>query len=118
MSIRTNEVNFYRKNGYLVKENLIPIKEVKKINNIVKKIISKEKKKKIQIKNQGGIQSYNNYHFVYNSNSSKNKQILRLNNPQNRHQIFFEISRSKKIISIVKKANWRNSKIPSREIKF
>ena len=103
MSIRTNEVNFYRKNGYLVKENLIPIKEVKKINNIVKKIIFKEKKKKIKIINQGGIQSYDNYHFVYNSNSSKNKQILRLNNPQNRHQIFFEISRSKKIISIVKK---------------
>ena len=103
MSIRTNEVNFYRKNGYLVKENLIPIKEVKKINNIVKKIIFREKKKKIKIKNQGGIQSYDNYHFVYNSNSSKNKQILRLNNPQNRHQIFFEISRNKKIISIVKK---------------
>jgi ectoine hydroxylase-related dioxygenase (phytanoyl-CoA dioxygenase family) len=103
MSIRTNEVNFYRKNGYLVKESLIPIKEVKKINNIVKNIIFREKKKKIKIKNQGGIQSYDNYHFVYNSNSSKNKQILRLNNPQNRHQIFFEISRSKKIISIVKK---------------
>ncbi len=103
MRIRTNEVNFYRKNGYLVKENLISIKEVKKINNIVKKIIFKEKKKKIKIKNQGGIQSYDNYHFVYNSNSSKNKQILRLNNPQNRHQIFFEISRNKRIISIVKK---------------
>ena len=103
MSIRTNEVNFYKKNGYLVKENLIPIKEIRRINNIVKKIIFKEKKKKIKIKNQGGIQSYDNYHFVYNSNSSKNKQILRLNNPQNRHQIFFEISRNRKIISIVKK---------------
>jgi len=103
MSIRSNEVNFYRKNGYLIKDNLIPIKEVKKINNIVKKIIFREKKKKIKIKNQGGIQSYDNYHFVYNSNSSKNKQILRLNNPQNRHQIFFKISRNKKIISIVKK---------------
>ena len=103
MSIRSNEVNFYRKNGYLVKENLIPVKKIKKINNIVKKIIFREKKKKIKIKNQGGIQSYDNYHFVYNSNSSKNKQILRLNNPQNRHQIFFEISRNKKIISIVKK---------------
>jgi len=103
MNITSNEVNFYRKNGYLVKENLIPVKKIKKINNIVKKIIFREKKKKIKIKNQGGIQSYDNYHFVYNSNSSKNKQILRLNNPQNRHQIFFEISRNKKIISIVKK---------------
>ena len=46
MSIRTNEVNFYRKNGYLVKENLIPIKEIRRINNIVKNIIFKEKKKK------------------------------------------------------------------------
>jgi len=103
MNITSNEVNFYRKNGYLVKENLIPVKKIKKINNIVKKIIFREKKKKIKIKNQGGIQSYDNYHFVYNSNSSKNKQILRLNNPQNIHQIFFEISRNKKIISIVKK---------------
>ncbi len=46
MSIRSNEVNFYRKNGYLVKENLIPIKEIKRINNKVKKIILREKKKK------------------------------------------------------------------------
>ena len=44
MNITSNEVNFYRKNGYLVKENLIPIKEIKKINNIVKKIIFFQKK--------------------------------------------------------------------------
>ena len=103
MTITFNEVKFYKKNGYLVKKNFIPKKEIYKINDLVKNIISKEKKKKTKIKNQGGTQAYDNYHFVYNSNSSKNKQILRLNNPQNRHQIFFEISRNRKIITIVKK---------------
>ena len=65
---------------------------------IVKEVIAKEKKGN---KGNGvnGTQSFNNYHFVYNSNSSKNKEILRLNNPQNRHKVFFELSRNKKIIS-------------------
>jgi ectoine hydroxylase-related dioxygenase (phytanoyl-CoA dioxygenase family) len=62
------------------------------------------KKKKKRKKNDiNGTQSYDNYHFVYNSTSSKNKEILRLNNPQNRHKIFYELSRNKSIISIVKK---------------
>ena len=103
MTITFNEVKFYKKNGYLVKKNIIPKKEINNINDLVKNIISKEKKKKTKIKNQGGTQAYDNYHFVYNSNSSKNKQILRLNNPQNRHKLFFKLSRNKKIISIVKK---------------
>ena len=103
MSIKSNEVKFYKKNGYLVKKNLIPDREINKINDLVKNIISKEKKKKTKIKNQGGIQAYDNYHFVYNSNSSKNKEILRLNNPQNRHKLFFNLSRNNKIISILKK---------------
>ena len=103
MSIKNNEIDFYKKNGYLVKANLIPNKEINKINKLVKNIITKEKNKKKKIKNQGGTQSYKNYHFVYNSNSNKNKQILRLNNPQNRHKMFFNLSRNSKIISIVKK---------------
>jgi hypothetical protein len=93
MSIKNNEINFYKKNGYLVKNNLITNKEINKINKLVKKIITKEKNKKKKIKNQGGTQNYKNYHFVYNSNSNKNKQILRLNNPQNRHRYNFFISR-------------------------
>ena len=96
------DLNLFKKNGFLVKENLISLKEISKINKIVKEVISKEKKG-----NKGnsinGTQSYNNYHFVYNSNSSKNKEILRLNNPQNRHKIFYQLSRNKKIISIAKK---------------
>ena len=83
------DLNLFKKNGFLVKESLITLKEINKINKIVKEVISKEKKG-----NKGNgvnrTQSYNNYHFVYNSNSSKNKEILRLNNPQNRHKIFFK----------------------------
>ena len=97
------DFNFYKKKGFLVKENLININLVKKINKIITKEINKEKKSKKKIKDQGGTQSYNNYHFVYNSNSHKSKEILRLNNPQNKHKIFYELSRNKKIISIVKK---------------
>ena len=96
------DLNLFKKNGFLVKESLITLKEINKINKIVKEVISKEKKGN-KVNGVNGTQSYNNYHFVYNSNSSKNKEILRLNNPQNRHKVFFELSRNKKIISIAKK---------------
>ena len=97
-----NDLNLFKKNGFLVKENLISQTKINKINKIVNEVISKEKKRK---KGNGanGTQSYDNYHFVYNSGSSKNKEILRLNNPQNRHKVFYELSRDKKIISIAKK---------------
>tara|TARA_A100001011_G_scaffold340854_1_gene373310 strand:+ start:698 stop:1585 length:888 start_codon:yes stop_codon:yes gene_type:complete len=97
------DFNFYKKKGFLVKKKLINLNLVQEINKIISKEINKEKKSKKKIKEQGGTQSYNNYHFVYTTNSSKNKEILRLNNPQNKHKIFYELSRNKKIISIVKK---------------
>ena len=55
--------------------------------HFIKKIVIKEKNSK-KIKDQGGTQSYDNYHFVFNSNSSK-KEILRLNNPQNNNKLFY-----------------------------
>ena len=96
------DLNLFKKNGFLVKESLISLNEISKINKIVKEVISKEKKGN-KVNGVNETQSYNNYHFVYNSNSSENKEILRLNNPQNRHKVFFELSRNKKIISIAKK---------------
>jgi len=90
-----NDFNQFKNNGFLLKKNLITQKEIDKINKIVNEVISKEKEKK-RSDTQNGTQSYNNYHFVYNSNSSKNKEILRLNNPQNRHKIFYQLSRNKK----------------------
>ena len=97
-----NDLNLFKKNGFLVKENLISQTKINKINKIVNEVISKEKKRK-KDNGKNGTQSYDNYHFVYNSDSSKNKEILRLNNPQNRHKVFYELSRDKKIISIAKK---------------
>ena len=41
-----NDLNLYKKNGFLVKENLISQTKINKINKIVNEIISKEKKKK------------------------------------------------------------------------
>ena len=100
MSLNKKELNFYKKNGYLVKEKLISNKEIKKINSLIGKIINKEEEKKTKIKNLGG--SYNN-NFVYNSNSSNKREILRLNNPTYYNKLFFNLSRNKKIIKIAKK---------------
>ena len=97
-----SDLNFFKKNGYLVKKNLINQKTINKINKIVNEVVSKEKQKNKK-KDVNDTQSYDNYHFVYNSNTLKNKEILRLNNPQNRHKIFYDLSRDKKIISIVKR---------------
>ena len=99
MSLSKSDLNFYKKNGYLVKKELIPIKTIKKINNLIKQIIKKEERRNSKITNLGG--SFNNT-FVYNSNSSKNREILRLNNPTSYNKLFFKLSRNKKIINIVK----------------
>ena len=99
MSLNKSDLNFYKKNGYLVKKELIPIKTIKKINNLIKQIIKKEERRNSKITNLGG--SFNNT-FVYNSNSSKNREILRLNNPTSYNKLFFKLSRNKKIINIVK----------------
>ena len=41
----SSDLNFYKKNGYLVKENLINQKIINQINKIVNDVIIKEKKK-------------------------------------------------------------------------
>ena len=76
----SSDLNFYNKNGYLVKKNLINKKILNNINEVVNEVVSKEKSKK-RHNGVNAIQSYDNYHFVYNSGSLKNKEILRLNNP-------------------------------------
>ncbi len=35
------DLNLYKKNGFLIKENLIPKKTLDKINKIVKEVVSK-----------------------------------------------------------------------------
>ena len=102
MSLNKKELNFYKKNGYLVKEKLISNKEVTKINSLIKKILKREETKTTRIKNLGGTFENKN-DFVYNSNSSKNREILRLNNPTYYNKLFFKLSRNKNIINIAKK---------------
>ena len=41
-----NDINFFKKNGYLLKKNLIDHKTINKINKIVNEVVSKEKNKK------------------------------------------------------------------------
>ena len=52
MSITRSESNFYKKNGYLLKHGLISKNEIKKLNVLIKNIVTKEKnsKKKLKIK--------------------------------------------------------------------
>ena len=77
MSITRSESNFYKKNGYLIKDQLISKKDINKLNALINKIVTKEKNSKKKVKDQGGTQSYDNYHFVFNSNSSKNNKELK-----------------------------------------
>ena len=102
MSLNKKELNFYKKNGYLVKEKLISNKEITKINSLIKQILKREETKTTKIKNLGGTFENKN-DFVYNSNSSKNREILRLNNPTYYNKLFFKLSRNKNIINIAKK---------------
>jgi ectoine hydroxylase-related dioxygenase (phytanoyl-CoA dioxygenase family) len=100
MTLTNSEIKFYKTKGYLVKSKLISEKEIKKINSLIKKILKKEEGSSAKIKNLGG--SFNN-NFVYNSNSSSKREILRLNNPTYYNKIFYDLSRNNKIINIVKK---------------
>ena len=81
MSITRSDTSFYKKNGYLVKDQLISKKDINKLNTLINKIVTKEKKRRRKVKNQGGTKSNDNNNFVFNSNSSKNKEILKLNYP-------------------------------------
>ena len=54
MSITRSECNFYKKNGYLVKDQLISKKDINKLNSLINKIVKKEKNSKKKIKDQGG----------------------------------------------------------------
>ena len=40
-----NDLNLFKKDGFLIKENFISQKKIDKINKIVKEVISKEKLK-------------------------------------------------------------------------
>ena len=57
MSITRTESSFYKKNGYFLKDELISKNDIKKLNILIKKIITKEKNSKKKIKDQGGTQS-------------------------------------------------------------
>ena len=98
--ITNSEYKFYQRNGYIVKRNLILQGEIKKITDLINKFLTKEKKRRSKIKNLGG--THDNL-FVYNSNSLAKREILRLNNPHEKHPLFYKLSRHKKVITIVKK---------------
>ena len=46
MSITRSESNFYKKNGFLLKNELISKNDIKKLNVLIKKIVTKEKNSK------------------------------------------------------------------------
>ena len=50
MSITRFESNFYKKNGYLLKDELISKKDINKLNSLINKIVTKEKNSKKKVK--------------------------------------------------------------------
>ena len=70
-----NDLNLFKKNGFLVKENLISQTKINKINKIVNEVISKEKKRK---KGNGtnGTQSYDC--LLYTSPSPRDQRGSRM----------------------------------------
>ena len=87
----TKDEIFYKKNGYFIKKNLISKNTISEINKKIKHLIKKDylltnKLKKFEYKKIGGI-----------------NHIIRLKNPAYQDKIFFNLSRDKKIISIVSK---------------
>ena len=52
----SSDLNFYKKNGYLVKKNLINQKMINQINKVVNQVVSNEKnKRKIYILINGKV---------------------------------------------------------------
>ena len=50
MSITRSETSFYKKNGYLIKDELISKKDINKLNTLINKIVTKEKNSKKKVK--------------------------------------------------------------------
>ena len=63
MSITRSETSFYKKNGYLVKDQLISKKDINKLNTLINKIVTKEKNSRRKVKDQGGTQSLSLIHI-------------------------------------------------------
>ena len=89
--MKLKDLVFYKKNGFLIKKNLIDDKEISKINKIIKKILNEGKKNR------------NDELFVYNNKSKNDRNILRIKDPHNVDKLFYKLSRNNKIISIVSK---------------
>ena len=84
--MNSKDFSFYKKNGYLVKKNLISKKTIQKINTEINKL------KKIK-----------KYNFFESKIVNKKKYLLRLQDPHLRHKLFLNFSKNKKIIDIVAK---------------
>ena len=84
--MNSKDFSFYKKNGYLVKKNLISKKTIQKINTEINKL------KKIK-----------NYNFFESKIVNKKKYLLRLQDPHLRNRLFLNLSKNKKIIDIVAK---------------
>tara|TARA_B100000029_G_scaffold201680_1_gene199884 strand:+ start:113 stop:976 length:864 start_codon:yes stop_codon:yes gene_type:complete len=84
--LSNNELNFYKRYGYLVKHSLISQKNIKKINNKIKILKSNIKYKK---------------HFEF-LNINNRKYCVRLRDPHSVDKVFFDVAKNNKILAILK----------------
>ena len=87
MSILT-DFNFYKKNGYLIKKDLISKNNLKIINKEIQNL---------------RVKKFNDKNFFEHKIINKKKYLIRLKNPHLKSKIFYNLSRNKKIIDIVSK---------------
>ena len=76
------DLKFFKKNGYLIKKNLINKNTIVNLNNQIKKFSKSSK-------------------FLESKIVNKKKYLLRLQSPHLRDKLFFNLSRNKNIINIV-----------------
>ena len=83
--LSSSEINFYKKQGYLVKKELISESIIDKINQKIKNLIQDKKKVKY-------------FEFL---KFDKKKYCVRLKDPHQVDQVFSKILKDKKIMHIV-----------------
>lgn len=83
--LSSNEINFYKKNGYLIKKKLIPINIIDKINEKVQFLLNNKKKTKF-------------FEFLKFGNK---KFCVRLKDPHTVDRLFFNLIKYKRIINIL-----------------
>src|SRR3954462_8278181 len=91
--INEQDVAFYRKNGYLVVENVIDAPTLIKIRKAIADLVAKA----------AGVQTHNDIYDLEPTHTPENPRVRRIKTPHKVHALFDEIVRSAPVLNILKK---------------